>query len=549
MEKNKDNLPKKFNEIKNEFGHLTNDNNKKQLKKNKSFSNYINRPNLIKNKIKLNIDRTELNKQLEQIGNDELIFSNDKLITNVKIESYENMDIKSSIFSEENDRSFIKKNKKKINSTSINFKEINRKKIRVTTKKLSTTSNSNTNNNTFELNCNKMPYIHNNKKQNNLNKNKNICIKNVNQFVNRPNDNRENLNREILMTPTSIKSAIEIKNKKIFKNNDFHMGQCNYLNINNNENTSLASTSRIDISRLGLRGRSMPQKKANKNQSNLHLPNKSIIKNQDKVVIELQRLFGEKIQLTEDIYENMTDFDKKNCINFLLEVIKHLSNIYKLNKSKTDGYKQINEIKEQQIKNCKNEIKELKKEIVKLNKFIKTNMQLIKKLSQNVENLKLQLEKEKAKNKAMQKTRRSTSKVSNPLMNEKFKNEVSVNKRRYKSQDFEKKINGLVHIKKIDNNIAFRKTNNLNNNKNQIKKKIIDKNEVNYVNNIVWKNNEEKKNDISSDSLIKIQNVENNNNNVNTNLNDEINNKNNNNINNNNLNEENINKNKVDNIL
>ena len=143
----------------------------------------------------------------------------------------------------------------------------------------------------------------------------------------------------------------------------------------------------------------MPTMRSNKSLSNLRFPNKSIIKNQDKVMIELQKLFGDKIQLNEDIYQNMTELDKKNCINFLLEAVKELNNINKINKSKTDGYKEIIENKENDIKNLKNEIKELKKENMKLNKLIKTNNQLNKKLSQNIDNLKLQLEKEKNKNK------------------------------------------------------------------------------------------------------------------------------------------------------
>ena len=56
----------------------------------------------------------------------------------------------------------------------------------------------------------------------------------------------------------------------------------------------------------------------------MHFPNKSVIKNRDKLFVELQKLFGDKITLYDDVYQNFTDVDKKNCINFLLESIKEL---------------------------------------------------------------------------------------------------------------------------------------------------------------------------------------------------------------------------------
>ena len=59
----------------------------------------------------------------------------------------------------------------------------------------------------------------------------------------------------------------------------------------------------------------------------MHFPGKSIIKNQEKVIIELQKLFGDRLQLNNDNYQNMTDLDKINCINFLLETVKEMNNI------------------------------------------------------------------------------------------------------------------------------------------------------------------------------------------------------------------------------
>ena len=158
-----------------------------------------------------------------------------------------------------------------------------------------------------------------------------------------------------------------------------------------------------------------------------------------------------KYILSEDAYHNLTEYDKQNFINFLLESIKELDNTNKLNKTKTEGYKQIIETKEQEIKNYKNEIKELKKENLKLNKIIRSNIQLNKKLSQNIDSLKLQLEKEKMKNKTLQMRGKSTSKI-NKIYSNKYLKENSINKlkrhKEFNSQDKIKKAGDFVNCKK-----------------------------------------------------------------------------------------------------
>ena len=166
--------------------------------------------------------------------------------------------------------------------------------------------------------------IKNGKKNKSSTKSKNVCVKNVNQFINKPNEVHKSSNQSYLMTPINKKSIGENNNKKFFKNNDSHSSQRSFINFNNNDSISLASTSKIDIPKSFIRGRSMPPMRSNKSQSNLILPNKSVFKNQDKIIIELQKLFGEKIQLSEDAYHNLTEYDKQNFINFLLESIKEL---------------------------------------------------------------------------------------------------------------------------------------------------------------------------------------------------------------------------------
>lgn len=481
----------KFKEIKNQFGYLTNNSIKNQIKRNYSYSNFHKRPKLPKTKNK-SIEKTDLGNILDQIGNDDLIFNNDKLITSIKIESFEDAPKKNSIVSAENDKSFLSKNTNKTNATSINRRKNNRQKKNLSQNKnkINDSSFSNNLNNSLELNCNKFTYSNTNKKKPNHNKNgkknksqaknKNVC-KNVNQFINKPNETRKSNNQNILMTPLCNKTSL--KNKNSFNNHSF---QRSFLNFNNNDSISLASTSRMDMS---VRGRSMPSMKTNKSMSNLRMPNKSIIKNQEKLIIELEKLFGERIQLTEDIYQNMTDLDKKNCINFLLETIKELNNSNKINKSKTDGYKQIIEAKDQDIKNYKNEIKELKKDNIKLNKLIKTNNQLNKKLSQNISNLKLQLEKEKEKNKSLQTRGKSSSKV-NKIFSRKFLKENSINKNKRnketRSQEKVKKASNFINIIKRENSNDI-KINNMNNP--DIDKK--NNNDKEHIN-LIWQNNQEK---------------------------------------------------------
>jgi len=509
-----------YSQLKEQFDKSSDIVKKKKLKRTKTNINSEKRPNLIKNnKIqkKYLINELELSHELEKIGNDDLMFSNDNLISNIKIEPLIKVK-KNSVMS--CDGNLLKKDDK-IKYISNYSKITNKQKSNYYTK-----NNSSLDIYSFDLNCNKMSYS-NEKKKNNLKRRqersntknstqnisliKNKCFKNVNQFINKPSEKHKNLVKNILMSPINKNNAINKKKgkrlSKVSKMNEFNNTQQSILKTNNNEDAmSIFSSSRVDVkSHCAIRGNSMPTKRPNKNSSNLHLPNKSIIKSHDKIMIELQKLFGEKIQLTEDTFGNMTDFDKKNCIIFLLETIKELDNINKSNKTKTDSLKKLNEIKEQQIKDFKSEIKELKKEILKINKQLKKENQLNKKLIQNEENLKIQLEKEKMKNKILQSRVNSASKINNHLQNGKNKKEISVNKQREKSQDILIKANAFVNQKK---------------NEKSKDKKIKDistiLNNKNGVNNIIWKNKEDKINYISQKSLtpsesIKKIEVENNN--------------------------------------
>ena len=501
--------PKKFNEIKTYFTlSLTSSKNnmKKNLKKQTSHHDLIKRIKLPKIINKLFIKKRELSNMLEQIGKEDMIFNEDKLITNIKIESIEDSLAHNQIISQDTDKSFISKRTTKTNSSVINLRK-NMKKKKFLKEYRNNEKPISLSNNTLELNCNKMPFANdlskisikqkkqNRSKQNSKNKfykmkmkNKNMCIKNIDQFINKPNDSKKNGKIKLLISPLSKPSPIRFKHmKKLVKNREFHKSQDKIsLNINN-DTLSLRSNSKVDMSKSFVhQGKSFQTKSSN----SMHFPTKSVIKNQEKVIIELQKLFGDKMQLNNETYKNMTDLDKINSINFLLETIKEMNNINKTNKSKIDGYKAINENKEKQLKEHKAEIKALKKENHKLNKLIKTNYQMNKKLQQTIEVLKTQLDKEKEKNKALTKERgKSSTQSLNTYFNLKLRNEKVFTKSKHKkvnkSTEILKKANIFINREKNDNKNINEKeiNNNINQNNINVKTNI----------NIIIKNKEEKK--------------------------------------------------------
>ena len=95
-------------------------------------------------------------------------------------------------------------------------------------------------------------------------------MKNINQFINKPNE-EENISnqKKLLMTPS---------NTRVKRKMQSSFPRFNKLKLDireNNDNTSLASTSKIG-GRSSARGRSVPS--SLKNKSNMHFPNKSTIK-------------------------------------------------------------------------------------------------------------------------------------------------------------------------------------------------------------------------------------------------------------------------------
>ena len=407
--------------IKSNFIELSNNHSNNIFKKSKSASTIIKRP-ILKRINKLYNEKQNIKNKLDQIGNEASIFNNDKLLTNIKLETIDDMAT--------NDI-FYKTTRKDKNNNNIK-RSLSKKKYSSPNKKISNKSftplnksprkrnkknyyikkeENNLSSLTLELNCNKMPQpsISSVKTNNYKNSKKKIFgknnKKNLNLFINKPQtknlkNNMNNINNiNILMTPIPSKNK---RSKKMYSNSSF--SKLNDSCDNNNDSICLSTMSKMTKTFNKTKSMSI-----NKNITNMHFPNKSCIKNKDKLSIELQKLFTDKIQLYDDTYQNMTDSDKKNCIMFLLEAVKEMMNINKTVESKNDELKEMNKTKEKQIQDDKNEIKELKKDIMKLNKIIKTNLLVNRKLNQKVDSLKIQLEKEKNKNKSNTKKRGITA--------------------------------------------------------------------------------------------------------------------------------------------
>ena len=401
----------KFTQIESYFISFSNA-TERRIYKIRSHAHLLKRPRLNR-KFQVNINNIELHSSLDQIGNDDLIFNDDKLITNLKIEPlvFDNENILNLEDDTKNISSIDLPDAQKNSPPTPNIQRNNKrtrtktpiKKRHIGKKQISKNLFSK---NCLDLNCNKKSFISednrsmrssNRKKIKSCDKSSRVKykkgsnIKHVSQFINKPeykySENHNNLSR-FLMSPISSKKV----NK--FLNNS----ACTKLNSSISQlNDSMTTTSKMDFKSMGRTSSGINKKK------NLHFPNKSVLKNQDKLYNEMQKLFGEKIQLTEDLYQFMTELDRKNCINFLLEVCKELFNENKKNKTKSENYKEISVGKDRQIKDTKNEVKELKKEILKLNKVIRTNIQINQKLNGTIDKLKLQLEKEKEKNNILSK--------------------------------------------------------------------------------------------------------------------------------------------------
>ena len=423
----------KFTLIKNNIIQLSDSPPHKILKKYKTISIFINRP-ILRKKMKLYNDNYHIKNQLDQIGKEDSIFNNDKLITNIKLETLDDITVNELLDetmqkkgSDVNNKNYASPTKNTKRCLTPFNKTTNKRNIKNNYNKK---EENNINKLTFDLNCNKIPQqpnISSIKSPNNKNQKKKLIgkanQKNLKLFINKPqtkNTKKNDLNQlsNLLMTPMLIKNkrSKKISNSSFTKFND----SCD----NTNESLCLTSVSKI----MAKTYNKTKSSSINKKSTNMHFPNKSNIKNKDKLLVELQKLFTDKLTLYDDTYLNMTDLDKKNCINFLLESLKEMIAINKIAQSKNEEIKESNKKKEKQIQDNKNIIKELKKDVMKLNKIIKTNILVNRKLSQKVDNLKIQLEKEKNKNKNKTIISKSVNIIENKIsLNDKIKNRNKIN--------------------------------------------------------------------------------------------------------------------------
>ena len=363
-----------------------------QLIKNYSHQNFTKRPYLQKQK-QIKISNAYIKHQLDKIGNNDLIFNNDKLITNIKLDRLDYLpsidDDKIFNIKNPNQKSFLSSTKGR-NRNHSNYTKINK-----------TTLNS-TGKDNSHISSNKVRYqIKNLKESDSKNKIhtktgiRRYYFKKIDKFLNKPTT-RNISQKSLLMTPLYKKSP----NRMLFNNTISKIGKSKYsFRDNKSENSSIFSYPKYRLHNI-IRGKSMPNYKNNK--THIRFPGKSVIKNKEKLMIEMKKIFGDKLHIYENFYHSMTEDDKKNCMVFLLDTIKELYNTNRLIQGKIEGYKEINDNKEKMIKEDKKQIKELKKEIYKLNKAIQSNNKMNKKLTDNINLLKSQLEKQKEKNKILE---------------------------------------------------------------------------------------------------------------------------------------------------
>ena len=467
----------RFRAIENHFIFSSDNISKDHLCKSNSHKALIKRPyikpkNNSKDKNKVN-DKLCSGIQLDQIGNDDLIFNNDKLITNIKIDNIEEFNQKGlNYINDEESKNKSLKTVRKISPNKSNLsptregKNKRLQKVQSPKNRKKIINNNNKNNDALLLDCVKNQY-HNStstkvSSTKSFIKNKNIIqpnrLKNINQFINKPNETNFNdsSQKRVIMTPVVKKQSPS----KMAYHKSFN--KINLKFANPNSSAIDFQNDNFDLSPVPGTGahNSSRGKSTSNNKSSIHFPNKSVMKNMDKLFKELQKIFGDKVQLNDDLYQNMSDSDKKNTINFLLDSLKEIFSINKVALSKNDGYKEIAESKEKQLKEAKNEIKELKKDNDKLNKIIKTNIQMNRKLSQSIDSLKSQLEKEKNKSKEIQTKGKSANKTFHSSNKIKYRNDsggLSVtSSKKMKgnmSQDRFRKTNDFINRKKgIDKN-------------------------------------------------------------------------------------------------
>ena len=177
-------------------------------------------------------------------------------------------------------------------------------------------------------------YIIKNRKKKVKEKNKNDSFTKLNSITNK---NMLSKSVNISLLNKTKKKNYKLENKQ----------QNNHLKIKNvNKFINKPSNIKINSSEISFFSKSKNTKyKFPKNINNI-----------DKVFIEYQNIFGQNFERIENIYDNMTELDKKNCILSLINYISELKKSHKDIQERYEEMKKQNENKEKLIKDVNKQI-------------------------------------------------------------------------------------------------------------------------------------------------------------------------------------------------
>ena len=177
-------------------------------------------------------------------------------------------------------------------------------------------------------------YIIKNRKKKVKEKNKNDSFTKLNSITNK---NMLSKSVNISLLNKTKKKNYKLENKQ----------QNNHLKIKNvNKFINKPSNIKINSSEISFFSKSKNTKyKFPKNINNI-----------DKVFIEYQNIFGQNFERIENIYDNMTELDKKNCILSLINYISELKKSHKDIQERYEEMKKQNENKNKLIKDANKQI-------------------------------------------------------------------------------------------------------------------------------------------------------------------------------------------------
>ena len=177
-------------------------------------------------------------------------------------------------------------------------------------------------------------YIIKNRKKKVKEKNKNDSFTKLNSITNK---NMLSKSVNISLLNKTKKKNYKLENKQ----------QNNHLKIKNvNKFINKPSNIKINSSEISFFSKSKNTKyKFPKNVNNI-----------DKVFIEYQNIFGQNFERIENIYDNMTELDKKNCILSLIYYISELKKSHQDIKERYEEMKKQNENKNKLIKDANKQI-------------------------------------------------------------------------------------------------------------------------------------------------------------------------------------------------